>query len=169
MAETAADYTRRITGYVEDRDPLTIVRETPVRLRELLDTTPAEPWRVRPAPGRWSPAEIMAHLADAETVLAWRFRMILSVDGVPIQAYDQNVWADAFKYADVEPRESLALFTAVRQGTLSVLERVDADRHRHQGMHAERGAESVVHLIRMWAGHDLNHLGQIEKGLGVGG
>jgi hypothetical protein len=30
-------------------------------------------------------------------------------------------------------------------------------------MHAERGRETVTHLIRLYAGHDLNHLGQIER------
>jgi hypothetical protein len=30
-------------------------------------------------------------------------------------------------------------------------------------MHAERGEESIEHIARMYAGHDLNHLGQIER------
>ena len=33
----------------------------------------------------------------------------------------------------------------------------------HYGMHAERGKETVSHLINMVAGHDLNHLRQIES------
>jgi hypothetical protein len=33
-------------------------------------------------------------------------------------------------------------------------------------MHAERGRESIQHLMRMYAGHDLNHLAQIERLLG---
>jgi hypothetical protein len=39
----------------------------------------------------------------------------------------------------------------------------DPARLRHAGMHAERGRESVEHLTRMYAGHDLNHLAQIER------
>jgi hypothetical protein len=30
-------------------------------------------------------------------------------------------------------------------------------------MHQERGKETITHIVRMFAGHDLNHLGQIEK------
>jgi hypothetical protein len=30
-------------------------------------------------------------------------------------------------------------------------------------MHSERGEETVQHIARMYAGHDLNHLGQIER------
>jgi hypothetical protein len=30
-------------------------------------------------------------------------------------------------------------------------------------MHQERGKETITHIVRMFAGHDLNHLGQVEK------
>jgi hypothetical protein len=31
------------------------------------------------------------------------------------------------------------------------------------GQHSERGKETVDHVMRMMAGHDLNHLQQLEK------
>jgi hypothetical protein len=34
---------------------------------------------------------------------------------------------------------------------------------RHYGIQAERGRETVTHLCRLWAGHDLNHLGQLRN------
>jgi hypothetical protein len=33
-------------------------------------------------------------------------------------------------------------------------------------MHAERGQETIEHIVRLLAGHDLNHLQQIERILG---
>jgi hypothetical protein len=30
-------------------------------------------------------------------------------------------------------------------------------------MHSERGKETIAHVVRMFAGHDLNHLQQVEK------
>ena len=30
-------------------------------------------------------------------------------------------------------------------------------------MHQERGKETIAQIVRMFAGHDLNHLGQVEK------
>jgi hypothetical protein len=33
-------------------------------------------------------------------------------------------------------------------------------------MHAERGQETIEHIVRLYAGHDLNHLRQIEAILG---
>src|SRR4029077_3719313 len=31
------------------------------------------------------------------------------------------------------------------------------------GMHVERGKETIRHLLSLYAGHDLNHLAQIER------
>lgn len=162
MSETPQQYTARIVGNVGGRDPREILASTPARLRALLDAASADTLSRAPAPGRWSVAEIVAHLADAEIVGAWRFRSVLAQDGVALQAYDQNAWADAFRYARADPAESLELFTALRRSTLGVLSRVDPARLAHAGLHEERGRESVAHLMVMYAGHDLNHVTQIE-------
>jgi hypothetical protein len=105
---------------------------------------------------------VLAHLADVEIVTGWRMRSVLASDGVPLQPFDQDHWAEAFKYGEIDPAESLAAFSAARASLLSLLGRVDPARHAHHGMHAERGKETVAHLIRLYAGHDLNHLKQIE-------
>ncbi len=30
-------------------------------------------------------------------------------------------------------------------------------------MHQERGKETIAHIVRMFAGHDLNHIRQVEQ------
>ena len=105
---------------------------------------------------------MLAHLADAELVAAWRVRSVLASNGTPLQAFDQDAWASAFKYGEIDPAESLQTFTAARASLLSLLARVDPSRHTHHGQHAERGKESITHLIQLYAGHDINHLKQIE-------
>ncbi len=162
MAETAQQYIARILKNSEGLDGMTVLAETPGRLKALLEGSSREKWRTRPEPGRWSAAEVLAHLADAEIVTGWRIRSVLATDGVPLQAFDQDVWADAFKYADIDPSESLATFTAARQSLLSLLTRVDPSRRSHHGLHSERGKEPIAHLVQLYAGHDLNHVKQIE-------
>jgi len=162
MAETAQQYIARILKNSDGLDGLTVLSETPARLKALIDATPRERWLTRPEPGRWSAAEVLAHLADAEIVTGWRVRSVLATDGVTLQGFDQDVWADAFKYSEVDPAESLALFTAARHSLLSLLRRVDASRHAHHGMHSERGRETIGHLVQLYAGHDINHVRQIE-------
>jgi len=163
MAETAQQYIARITGMVGDRDPWTVLAESPDRLRSLVGSaTPAElSWTTSPA--RWSIGQIAAHLADAEIVGAWRIRSVLARDRVTLQAYDQNVWASAFRYEQVDAAESVAVFEALRRATLRLLRTADPARLAHVGQHDERGQESIAHIVRMCAGHDLNHLTQIER------
>jgi hypothetical protein len=40
---------------------------------------------------------------------------------------------------------------------------LEIDGRRRDGVHAERGEESVEHMIRLYAGHDLLHLEQLAR------
>jgi DinB family protein len=163
MPETVQQYIARLGGLVGDQDPWSVLADTPGRLRSLIASATPRELRWTSAPTRWSIAIILAHLADAEVVGAWRFRSLLTRDGIELQAYDQNAWAAAFHYEQAEPADSLDLFEALRRSTLRTLRATDPERLQHAGMHQERGRESIEHLLRMYAGHDLNHLGQIER------
>ncbi|MGE0463396.1 MAG: DinB family protein [Vicinamibacterales bacterium] len=166
MNETAQQYIARITGHVGDQDPWGLLAQAPERLRSLVEGVPPAVLAWKPTPDRWSITEIAAHLADAEIVAAWRIRSVLAQDGVPLQPFDQNDWVSAFRYELTPVDESLAVFATLRQATLRLLRQVDPARHQHTGMHAERGPESITHLVRLYAGHDLNHFAQIEQLLG---
>ena len=93
MQETPQQSTQRLLGHIEGKDPLKVQRETPKKLAGLIRGLSRKQLTRKPAPGKWSISEILAHLADIEIVVAWRLRHILSNNGAPIQAYDQNVWA----------------------------------------------------------------------------
>jgi DinB superfamily len=162
MAETAQEYIKRMLSLVEGKDAIKVQAATPAKLRRMVKSQPRRVLTRRPAPGKWSVAEIVAHLADAEVVHAYRIRMILSRDGTEIQAFDQNVWAEGGRYHQVDVNDALNVFQSLRRANLAFVKRLTpAERKRH-GMHQERGKETIEHIGRMYAGHDLNHLGQIE-------
>jgi uncharacterized damage-inducible protein DinB len=163
MKETPQQYTKRILGYVEGKDPLKIQKSTAKKLQKLIKPLSKKQMKRRPAPGKWSIAEILAHLADAEVVGSWRMRLIMGSDGTPIAAFDQDVWAEAFEYANQDPKESLKVFRTLRESNLALLKSVPKKLWEHHGMHSERGKETITHIVRMFAGHDLNHLKQVEK------
>jgi len=117
----------------------------------------------RPEPSKWSIAEIVAHLADTELVGGWRLRQILSNNGVSIQAFDQDAWAATFDYAHRDPKQSLETFRLRRENNLALLKSVPKPLLDNHGMHQERGKETAAHIVRMFAGRDLNHLKQIKK------
>lgn len=163
MNETPQQYSQRILGHVEGKDPLKAQAEAAKKLERLLKRTPASRLRKRPAPDRWSVSEVIAHMADTEIVIGWRIRSILGAPGTPIQAYDQDAWAAAGLYAQRDPRKSLAQFRAVRDANLVFYRSLSPAQWKYFGMHAERGEESLERIARMIAGHDINHILQIER------
>jgi hypothetical protein len=156
-------YIRRIRSYVGGKDPLRVQAATPGRIRKLVRRLPPRRLKRRPAPGKWSIAEILAHLAEVELVAGYRIRMILGSPGTKIQAFDQNVWAKVSHYRDLDARKSLEMFCTLRESNLILLRSLKPRQWKQYGMHQERGKESVARIVEMFAGHDLNHLKQIER------
>ena len=163
MKETAEQYVKRILSHIDGQDPLKIQESTPRKLEKTIKHLSNKQMRKRPAPGKWSIAEIIAHLADTEVVASWRMRLILGSNGTPVQGFDQDVWATTFRYEDQDPRQSLKTFRVLREGNLSLLERVPRKLWQNHGMHSERGKETIGHIVQLYAGHDLNHLQQVKS------
>jgi hypothetical protein len=163
MIETIPEYVERIVGYAEGQQPLKIQATSAKKLERLLKGVPAAKLRKRPAPDKWSVAEIMAHLADSEIVTSFRLRQILGTPGTPIPAYDQNAWAKACRYEKRDARNSLETFRVLREANLALLKSLTSEQWKHHGMHSERGAETIERLVTLIAGHDLNHTQQIER------
>jgi hypothetical protein len=163
MPETPQEYTKRILGNLNGKEPLTIMTATPARLAELTRGCTASKLASNPAPGKWSVTEILAHLADVEMVVGYRIRMILSKPGTAIQAFDQDEWAKLSQYVSIPATQSLEKQRVQRESNLTLLKALRLEQWEHYGMHAERGKETVSRVVEMTAGHDINHRRQIEK------
>jgi tRNA-binding protein len=163
VSETFQEYSARLMSLSAGKDGLTVLAATPARIGALLAGRSQVDLRWTPTPGRWSIAEIVAHLGDAEIVGAYRMRAILAAPGTPLQAYDQNDWMRVQRHESSDPHLSLALFAALRAAQVRLLRGLGDEELERFGLHAERGKESLRQLIGLYAGHDLNHLGQIER------
>ena len=166
MNETPSQYMARILGNVQGKDPLTVLEATPRALSDLTTGRPESLLRRRPAPDKWSVAEIVAHLADVEMVVGFRIRLVLGAPGGPIQAFDQDSWAAAEKYNDVPISLATQAHAANRALNLRLFRALSPEQWDYFGIHSERGQESVRKMITHLAGHDLNHLRQIEAIVG---
>jgi hypothetical protein len=163
MQETAEQYIQRILGYVEGQDAIKVQRTTAGKLKRLTARLTPSQLKWRPEPAKWSIAEIIAHLADVEIVASWRMRSVIGENGITIQPFDQDQWASVFKYRNRDARRSLEVFRVLRDNNLTMLKEIAPEVWDHYGMHRERGRESIAHLARLFAGHDTNHLLQIES------
>ncbi len=161
--ETSTDYKARILSYVEGKDPVEVQRKTPELLADLTVSVPEKKLCERPSPDKWSVAELLAHFADAEIVITWRYRQMIEDPGCPLPGYDQELWHKLGDYPSRRPEPSLMLFRLLREANLRMLARLTAEQWQRNGIHAERGPMTVRDLALQVAGHDLNHLEQIRK------
>jgi hypothetical protein len=167
MQETVQQYIQRILSHVEGSDAIKVQRATAAKLKKLVQGLTPKELKRQPEPGKWSIVEIVAHLADVEIVASWRMRSVLGANGTPIQPFDQDAWASVFQYGKRDPKQSLEVFRVLRENNLAMLKALPRESWDNYGMHAERGKETIAHLARMFAGHDANHIQQVERIAGL--
>ncbi|HXU21892.1 MAG TPA: DinB family protein [Verrucomicrobiae bacterium] len=163
MQETADQYRKRMLGHLEGRDPLKLQAGAPAKLAKLLKGVSPAKARKRPAPGKWSIAEIVAHIADTELVGGYRIRAILGQPGTQIIGFDQDAWVTALHYDKRDLRKSFEQYRGLREANVALLKSLTPEQWKHHGMHSERGEESVETIVLMFAGHDINHFAQIKR------
>jgi DinB superfamily len=147
--------------FLDGRALDTILAATPAEIGKLILAVGVENENVAPAPGKWSAAEIVAHLADCELVFAFRLRQTLAEDAPMIQPFDQDKWARS--YSGVASKQALEVFTAMRGWNLRLIGLALPDSGDRPVTHPERGAMTFLTIVETMAGHDLNHLGQLKK------
>jgi len=142
-------------------DPLEVIDSTPGKLAELARKLGKDKIDRSPAPGKWSPREVFCHLADFETVCAFRLRQTLAEPHYVIQTYDHDAWAKIYSAYDAEL--ALAMFSALRRWNVALFHSVsEADRAKPV-THPERGTMTLSTIFETMAGHDIHHLQQLEK------
>jgi DinB superfamily len=166
----AGQYVSDLLALLGSRKPFAVLAETPGILRAAIAQVAVDVLRRPEAPGKWSVAEVLQHLADSELINGYRIRLMLAHDHPPIPGYDQDAWARRLHYEDVEPIAALTQFESLRAANLSLWRKLTEAELARTGLHSERGPESVGYLIKLIAAHDLVHFGQITRILvAVGG
>jgi len=147
--------------FLDERPVLDILAETPRTISSLLEKMGPGRAFEAPAPGKWSAGEIVAHLADCELVFGFRLRQTLAEDNPTVQPFDQDKWAAT--YAGIEPGVAFAAFEAFRRWNLRLLETTFPAAAERKVTHPERGTMTFQTIVETMAGHDRNHLGQLER------
>jgi hypothetical protein len=152
-------------SYLNGQDPIPVLTSTAERLRALTANLTGAQINTSPAPRRWSICDIAAHLADCEIVFSFRLRQTLAPaldqQHAIIQPFDQDAWSMRYQAYHLEP--ALALFQAARNWNLLFLTTVSQDDRHRPTTHPERGTMPFWTIVETMAGHDINHLQQIER------
>lgn len=145
------------------QDPIGVLSTTPAHLQQLLASFGKEGVNRPLAPGKWSPSEIVMHLADCEIAHGFRYRQALAEENPLVQPWDQEKWAKQYRAYDTE--QALRAFAALREWNAALIRSLTAEQMARPAKHPERGDLTLRELVETAAGHDINHLRQLEAAL----
>ncbi|HSS44236.1 MAG TPA: DinB family protein [Thermoanaerobaculia bacterium] len=154
-------YRERILSLLGRDSPYEVLERTPARLASLVDALGETGLNRSFDKGKWTGRQVVAHLADVEIGVGFRIRQVVSEKDHIIQPFDQDAWARPYRLLD--PRIASRALAALRPWNLSYFGALAPADLARVAMHPERGEESVETMIRMLAGHDRNHLAQLER------
>jgi hypothetical protein len=158
-------YRQELLDALGDDDPVEVLRGTLGELEQATVGVAGAALSRQPAPGEWSPREVLSHLSDSDLVTGMRVRMIVTQDRPQLVGYDQEAWTSRFGLLDGDAAETLARWQALRRANLRIYASLSPADWERVGVHSERGEESVRLTVRLQAGHDRVHLAQLRRGL----
>lgn len=160
--EASKDDRARLERLLGDRDPISVLEETPERLRAVRDRLDAGALARSYRPGAWTAHELFVHLADSELLMGTRMRHVLASEDHQVQGMDQDAWARP--YGRLDPDLALETFRSLRAWNLALLRQLTREDWRTPYRHPElAGRHMFRDLVRRLAAHDINHLRQLER------
>lgn len=147
--------------FLGDARPHDVLDMTPVTLGRLVRHSDTAALTRAPAPGKWSIRDILCHLADCEIAFAFRLRQTIAEKHHTLQPFDQDAWASAF--AKLDASDALDTFASLRRWNMLFIRAVGHAAEAKAVRHPERGDMTFRTIVETMAGHDINHLRQIEN------
>ena len=115
----------------------------------------------------WSSRQVIHHCADSEAQSYARLRRLVAEPNPVIQGYNENLWAKdpTLGYTDLPVANSIAVFAAVRAGSLDIIKRLKPEQLELTGTHTEAGEYSLKRWLETYTRHANNHAEQIKQNL----
>ena len=146
--------------YVEGVDVLQCLEETPKRIDSLVRGWSRDKDERSHAPGKWPARTVLTHLAHIEMVFANRLRLALAQDDYVVQPFEQDDWMR--NESNQSALSALDTYVALRALNLALCRSLTPAQKAKTFTHPEFGRLDVNWMMAWAAGHERNHLPQIE-------
>lgn len=123
---------------------------------------PAAKWDIPTGEGRFTPREVVAHLADWEPRLRGRVEAALRESGALIEVWDEGELAIENRYDQSDYLEELGRFQTERSKTIALLRELQKEDFEKRFEHPERGLLTIEDQAAFFMGHDLYHCRQLS-------
>lgn len=138
------------------------LRLSPFAIRRLLGAIPVGQYDLAREEGRFTPREVIAHLADWEPILRGRIELGLAQPGSPVETYDESARAVEQNYAGSDPADTMTRYLAERERTVAIVEALVPADCAKTVLHPERGPLALPDLAETILGHDVYHIEQLS-------
>jgi hypothetical protein len=141
---------------------LDLLEATPAILRGLMSEISDEDARWKPAPDRFSIAEVLAHLSHSEGH-CYRARVdrFLAEEMPELEPDDAQMHLELYKNGD--PDEDFGHFEDQRETNIEFLRGLPAAVGSRKAKHLAAGEITLAQMLHEWALHDLGHVRQIAE------
>lgn len=136
---------------------------SPDVFKRIIDRIPDDKLDVPTHPDRFTPREIIAHMADWEPIMRdERMKCALDRPGETFEAYDEGQRAIDQKYIELDVNEQLRKFAMERAETVAWVRKVPTEAWDNVAHHPEAGDMRLSEIVNMIVGHDMYHLEQLS-------
>jgi hypothetical protein len=162
VAATAPEFYHRYLAKVPKGDLLNLLCEQLNKLQEFFKGLPEEKQAYAYAPGKWTPKEVLGHIADCERVFQYRILRFARADATALPGFEEDDYVAA---ADFNSRDIDMLayeFGMVRLSTIALVQSLSAEAWERSGT-ANGNSISVKALVWILLGHPLHHMAVVKE------
>ncbi len=149
--------------YVDGKDPFECLHATPARIEQIVRRWSNETYGHSYAPGKWTGAQLLLHLAQIELIFAARLRYTATADAYVVQPFEQDDWMNVEGGTeDGAGRDALEAYLAMRRLSGRLCRKLSPAQRTKPATHPEYGPISPEWLVAWVTGHELHHVPQLE-------
>jgi hypothetical protein len=147
--------------FLGDREPIQAIRDNIEKIRSLTTGWSTGQFERTYAPGKWTARQILTHLAQTELAFGTRIRMALTVPNYVAQSFDQNNWLA--REATLSGRDATDTLLTLGNLNIALFASLSTADRAIPFSHPEYGSLTVDWIIHTAAGHQINHVQQLEQ------
>ena len=148
------------------------VQETAAELRQVANSFSKELLAAdaraaarRPAPGTWSPKEVVGHLIDSAANNHQRFVRAQQGDALTLPGYEQNHWVTAQGYQDADWPHLVTLWTHLNLHLADVMARIPPAKYAVPCVIGDDTPVTLEFVVIDYLRHLRHHMAQIRERL----
>jgi len=141
---------------------LDLLEATPAILRGLMAELDQDDVRWKPASGRFSVGEVLAHLSHVEGhTYRNRLDRFLTETNPEFEPDDAQFHLEL--YARTDPEDAFDHFEEQRETNIEFLRGLTAEDGRRAAVHKKVGPITLAQMLHEWSLHDLGHIRQVAE------